>query len=197
MIDDQIYLNVLHFIKDNYEDKNRCLDLIDSFSENQIKAKTKLVECVEMLGEFKEVAILGSWYGSILIPLLVDNADRITCFDLDKDVLGISKKIFANKKIDYICDDVFDRNMERYEEIDLIINTSCEHMRPMGEWPFWKPGVTFALQSNNMYGIEGHINCVDSIDEFEAQLPSRAKVMMREEIADSRGTRYLLVGTYL
>jgi hypothetical protein len=54
----------------------------------------------------------------------------------------------------------------------------------------------FAFQSNNMHGIEGHVNCVDSLDEFKDQLPERAEVMYEEEIKDTRGTRYMLVGKF-
>ena len=69
-------------------------------------------------------------------------------------------------------------------------------MSPMKEWKYWWPGMIFALQSNNMFGIEGHINCVNSIDEFEDQLPEGVKVVFREEIKDTRGTRYMLVGKF-
>ena len=45
-----------------------------------------------------------------------------------------------------------------------------------------------------MFGIEGHINCVNSLEEFKSQLPERARVLYQEEIEDTRGTRYMLVG---
>ena len=54
----------------------------------------------------------------------------------------------------------------------------------------------FAYQSNNMYNIEGHINCVSSIEEFKCQLPDNAKVMLEDKIVDDRGTRFLLIGKY-
>jgi hypothetical protein len=54
----------------------------------------------------------------------------------------------------------------------------------------------FAFQSNNMFDIEGHINCVNSLDEFKEQLPERAEVLYEEEVQDSRGTRYMLVGKF-
>ena len=54
----------------------------------------------------------------------------------------------------------------------------------------------FAYQSNNMYDIEGHINCVSSMEEFKFQLPKNAKVMVEDKITDERGTRFLLVGKY-
>ena len=54
--------------------------------------------------------------------------------------------------------------------------------------------MTFALTSNNMYDIEGHINCVSSIQEFKDQLPNNSTILVEDEIKDTRGTRYMLVG---
>jgi hypothetical protein len=45
-----------------------------------------------------------------------------------------------------------------------------------------------------MYDIEGHINCVDTIEDFKAQLPETATVLAEEKVTDYRGTRFLLVG---
>ena len=52
----------------------------------------------------------------------------------------------------------------------------------------------FAFQSNNMFGIEGHVNCVNSLQEFKDQMPERAEILFEEEVEDTRGTRYMLVG---
>jgi len=77
----------------------------------------------------------------------------------------------------------------------LIINTSCEHMRPIKQLNL-NTKAYFAYTSNNMYDIEGHINCVSSIEEFKRQLPDNAKVMIEDKIEDDRGTRFILVGKY-
>ena len=45
-----------------------------------------------------------------------------------------------------------------------------------------------------MFGIEGHINCVNNIEEFKKQLPDTSKVLSENEVTDERGSRYLLVG---
>ena len=47
-----------------------------------------------------------------------------------------------------------------------------------------------------MYDIEGHINCVSSIEEFKWQLPDNAKVIKEDRIVDDRGTRFILIGKY-
>ena len=45
-----------------------------------------------------------------------------------------------------------------------------------------------------MYDIEGHINCVDTIEDFKKQLPDTATVLAEEKVTDYRGTRFLLIG---
>ena len=52
----------------------------------------------------------------------------------------------------------------------------------------------FAFQSNNMFDIEGHINCVNTIEDFKKQLPNNAKVLIEDEIKDDRGIRFTLIG---
>ena len=195
--------------------------LLDSFSSNQMSAKTALIDAVLSKTELTKestVAIWGSWYGSILIPKLASRVKKIVCIDLDNEPLQIAKnRLFPEyKNVDYVCDDVFKTYRDVYLNTNLIINTSCEHMPPMKEWKWFGAGALendtdtsifrtpklpnncyFAFQSNNMFGIEGHINCVNSLQEFEDQLPERAEVLYREEVEDTRGTRYMLVGKFM
>ena len=146
----------------------------------------------------KEVVIFGGWYGSILIPSFKETK-RITVIDLDEKVISIAKNRLFNhyKNVDFICDDVFKwaPDSSRIKKTDLIINTSCEHMRPMKELNL-NTKAYFAYQSNNMTSIEGHINCINNIEEFKNQLPNNAKVLIEDEIKDDRGTRFLLIGKY-
>lgn len=199
--------------------KDRKKDLIDSFSSNQIAAKTSLVSALDNLGILNttpNIVIWGSWYGSVLVPLLKNKAKSIMCVDLDVHVSKVAKNVLFN---DYdnlkfnVCD-AFEYKRD-YIDTNLFINTSCEHMPPMKEWKWFGAGAMnndggyhvfgtpklndecyFAFQSNNMFGIEGHINCVNNIEEFELQLPKRAEVLYREEVEDTRGTRYMLVGKF-
>jgi hypothetical protein len=199
IIDLNLFKNVLRELKEN---SKNFLDIIDSFSKNQFAEKIKLLEHIEnlnILNEDSEVIIFGSWYGSIFIPVLAPKVKRITCIDLNDQVLKIAKnKLFQDyKNVDYIAADVFAKDRERYWSTKLFINTSCEHMLPMKEWPFWinvSKDAHFAFMSNNMDYIEGHINCVSSVEEFKNQLPNNFKVLFEDEIVEERGTKYLVVG---
>ena len=214
-IDDTYLFNVINLIKDMPKIKD---DILDSVSSNQVASKYALLNAVDnlnFLDKDSTVVIWGSWYGSILIPALTNKVKKIVSIDLDETPLQIAKnRLFANyKNIQYVCDDIFKTYRDAYLNTNLIINTSCEHMPPMKDWKWFGAGALsndqdtsifrtpklpdecyFAFQSNNMFGIEGHVNCVNSLQEFKDQMPERAEILFEEEVADTRGTRYMLVG---
>jgi hypothetical protein len=192
MIDLQLFKNIMKEARHNS-------DLLDSYSPNQFKSKEVLINHIRdlnILNSNSEIIIFGSWYGSILIPAFKE-VRRITLIDKDKDVISIAKnRLFNNyKNVDFICDDVFNwaPNSSRIKKSDLIINTSCEHMRSMKELNL-NTEAYFAYQSNNMFDIPTHINCVNNIEEFKKQLPDTAEVLIEDEIPDERGTRFTLIG---
>ena len=198
-------------------------DFLDSMSPNQFLSKTALVKHItnlDILNKNSHIVIWGSWYGSILVPALYDKVGKITCIDMDPKVISTAKhRIFTDYDVDWITDDIFATWRDWYKDVDLFINTSCEHMRPMSEWgpegpkskfkdnkfgipktfetAWWKKvkaNCYFAFQSNNMFSIEDHINCVNSNEEFKTQLPDNAEVIIESEIKEERGTRFMLIG---
>ena len=60
---------------------------------------------------------------------------------------------------------------EEYDMLNLIINTSCEHMKPMKELKALHDSNASFFTSNNMFDIQGHVNCVNDNKEFKNQLP--------------------------
>ena len=192
-IDLQLFKNIMAESRHNS-------DLLDSFSPNQFKSKERLINLIkeEMKSSIcSEVVILGGWYGSILIPSF-KNSKRITLIDKDEKVISIAKKRLFNhyKNVDFITSDVFHNDRKgRIQNADLIINTSCEHMPSMKKLEL-DTNAYFAYTSNNMYDIQGHINCVSSIEEFKWQLPDNAKVIKEDRIVDDRGTRFIMIGRY-
>lgn len=192
-IDLQLFKNIIAEARHNS-------DLLDSYSPNQFKSKERLIEHIKSIFKVNnnsEIVILGGWYGSILIPAF-KNAKRITLIDLDKQVISIAKNRLFNhyNNVDFITSNVFDINRKgRIQNANLIINTSCEHMKPIKQLNL-NTKAYFAYTSNNMYDIEGHTNCVNNVEEFKLQLPDNAKVMIEDKIEDDRGTRFILVGKY-
>ena len=193
-VDLQLFKNIMAESRNNN-------DLLDSYSPNQFKSKENLINHInnlDILNDKSEIVILGGWYGSILIPAFKD-VKEITLIDIDDNVIKISKNRLFNHytNVDYITTDVFnlDKHKNRVENADLIINTSCEHMKPMNELEL-NTNAYFAFQSNDMFDIPTHINCVKNIEEFEKQIPINAKIIIEDSIKDDRGTRFTLIGKY-
>ena len=161
---------------------HRLKDFINSFSGNQVTCKKWLIEqLLIVLNQrpdlsTKKITILGSWYGNVLVPLLVDNIkgiEDIQLIDMDEDALDIGRK-FLNRKynnvnINYLKEDInFTDFSERYTNI--CINTSCEHMLPMSSISFKNDEhVLYILQSNNMKYEREHVNCVKDYYELIEQ----------------------------
>jgi hypothetical protein len=198
-VDLDLFKNIIREIKEN---PNLSKEITDSYSFNQFKSKSKLIHMLGRTGAFDknpEVTIFGSWFASILIPALANKCREVTAIDLDDKVVKVAKNRFFKEytNVDFITDDVFGKYRGRFSTTDVFINTSCEHMKPMKEWPYWdhvKKGAFFAFQSNNMFHIEDHVNCVHSIDAFLDQLPNNFTVLDTAEIQDERGTRFTIVG---
>ena len=174
-------------------------DLLDSYSLNQFKSKENLLGHIESLKlNQPNVTILASWFGSILVPALTKEANHIYCIDIDDRVISVGKRrLFTMyNNISWSSRNIWDEKIKSWiEKADLIINTSCEHMSNMRELPaLYKRNAYFAFQSNNMFDIEGHINCCYSIEQFAAQLPRNATIIQTDQIEDDRGIRYTLIG---
>ena len=212
IIDNLITQSMRDFANTPDLDKNRLRqlrqkDVLDSFSPNQFLSKMNLINHIKslnILNKDSEIVIFGSWYGSILIPAFYNEVKKITCIDIDSDVIHRAKyELFKDFDVDFITGDVFEFR-DQYKNTDLFINTSCEHMKPMREWgpaPTYKnpwgdrvSPAYFAFQSNAMFDIPTHINCVKNIEEFKKQLPDKAEVLIEDTIPDERGNRFTLIG---
>jgi len=209
MIDEKILKNIIsNLISSSMREVREDKQLLDSFSPNQFLSKLNLINHIRslnILNKNSEIVIFGGWYGSILIPAFYNEVKKITLIDKDNKVISRAKhNLFKDTDVEFICDDIFENFRNQYETANLIINTSCEHMKPMKEWgpapqyknPWWDrvSPAYFAFQSNAMFDIPTHINCVKNIEEFKKQLPDRAEVLIEDEIPDERGTRFTLVG---
>ncbi len=191
----------LQLFKNIIEEGRNNTDLLDSLSPNQFKSKERLIKLInelDILNEKSEIVILGSWYGSILIPSF-KKVKEITSIDKNDTVIKVAKNRLFNhyNNVDFITADVFNlgKHTSRVQNARLIINASCENMKSMKELGvLYNSKSYFAFQSNNMTEIWDSVNCVKSIDEFKKQLPDNAKVLIEDELEDDRGKRFTLVG---
>jgi hypothetical protein len=83
---------------------------------------------------------------------------------------------------------------ELFSKPDTIINTSCEHIENFQNWYESLPvDSLLILQSNNGYGIEGHVNCVNDLGMFMSQTPM-SNVLFTGEKEMPKFTRFMRIG---
>ena len=113
------------------------------------------------------VIILGGWFGTYTVPMLKETIKpaSIILNDVDNNVLEAAQDIHPDVKI--ACFDVglcldHIHNMD----VDVIINTSCEHMLDMKYVTNKNPDCIFAFQSCDNANDPGHINVPENTTEF-------------------------------
>ena len=102
----------------------------------------------------------------------LSSVDRITNLDIDENALHYCRLLNSHLKylhvLDTHCADVLDKHKTDIDT-DLVINTSSEHMPTLHTIlakKEYKDNCLFAVQSNNMFHVPDHINCVNSEDEL-------------------------------
>jgi hypothetical protein len=188
------------FTKITNDYPERVDDFFQSFSENQFVSKTWLIEQLRLCDypDKPEVVVMGSWYGTLLVPLIQRYLDpkKITLIDFDPEAIEVSKYLHRKVpvRIEYVVKDLsFD--IETIQS-DIIINTSCEHMVDMKELKF--KGLC-VFQSNNFTKELSHINCPTDLEDFKEQCGFK-DIEYEGEISfhrfDDDHKRFMLIGRY-
>lgn len=143
----------------------------ESFRPNQIDCKKWLVEEIANINmNWKKVLVLGSWNGCLLYELMNEYCD-VEYFDF----LDVDESCHKQRDVYFECNEMYKNysnitmdatDFSDYSSYDLIINTSCEHMKDIPA----VYGPTYALQSNDYRNIKDqHINCVNSERELKTR----------------------------
>lgn len=170
---------------------------------------------------YKHVAIFAGWYGQL--KSIYDKKltyRKIRNVEIDRNACEASDYIFnlpelENYKVKSINANINDltlhkngyewdvenfREGTKYSEKflpDLIINTSAEHMTEE-----WYNQIRFknmdsnpivAIQSNNLFDISDHINCVHSVDHMKKKFPMR-EILFEGELQLKGYKRVMLIG---
>jgi hypothetical protein len=206
----------------DYKKKVNRDDIYDAFSRSQIKSKIWLIEELSKIQtHYDSVLIMAGWFGQlrpIYDELLTANKTRI--IELDSTACETSDYIFnlsnlENYKVKSINANInnlilhkngYEWDVENFREgtkysekflPDLIINTSAEHMTEE-----WYNQIRFknmdsdpivAIQSNNLFDIPEHINCVHSVDHMKKKFPMK-EILFEGELQLKGYKRVMLIG---
>jgi len=194
----------------------------DAMSRSQMKSKIWLVdELIKIKPAFSNVAVMAGWFGQL--KFIFDNKlsfEKMRIIELDKVACEVSDYIFnlpelENYRVKSVCVDInnltlhkngYEWDVENFKDgtkygekflPDLIINTSAEHMTE--EWfhqirfKELESNPIVAIQSNNLFDIPEHINCVHSVDHMKKKFPMK-EILFEGELQLKGYKRVMLIG---
>lgn len=190
------------------------IGLADAYSMGQIKSKMWLIE--HLPDNLGLVFICAGWYGtlaSFMFDKVRHKFDKIRSFDIDPSCYKVADTINKPWVIDgwQFKASTLDIQIMQYptehttyrsngtsqtliEDPNTIINTSCEHIDNFDAWYSNIPeGKIVVLQTNNFFEVNEHINCSESLEEFNKQTPMHT-VFYSGELTLEKYTRYMRIG---
>ena len=198
------------------------LVLKDALSRSQVKSKIWIIEELEKINtNYANVLVMAGWFGQI--KGIYDNRltyTKMRIAELDRTACETSDYIFnlsnlENYKVKAVNVNIneltlhkngYEWDVENFKEStkysekflpDLIINTSAEHMTE--EWynqirfKELESNPIVAIQSNNLFDIPEHINCVHSIDHMKKKFPMK-EILFEGELQLKGYKRVMLIG---
>jgi hypothetical protein len=214
---DKIFRSIFDYKKKINDDA-----IYDAMSRSQIKSKIWLVEELSKIEiDYLNVAVMAGWFGQI--KTIYDKRltySKMRIIELDKEACETSDYIFnitnlENYKVKSVNANIneltlhkngYEWNVENFKEgtkysekflPDLIINTSAEHMTE--EWfnqirfKELESDPIVAIQSNNLFDIPEHINCVHSVDHMKKKFPMK-EILFEGELQLKGYKRVMLIG---
>ena len=173
--------------------------------------------------DYDMIYILAGWFGQLSFYIDAEkiNYNKIRVMDIDPIACEVSDKIFnisnlENYKVKSVELDLTDpswlartgceytlKNYNNGNESkektnpDLIINTSAEHFHEDWYHKFiYRPLKTkplFVIQSNNLFDVPEHVNCVHSVDHMKKKFPM-TEILYEGELQLKGYKRFMLIG---
>lgn len=158
---------------------HRYKDFAYSIRKNQWESKTWLMEILAVVNEKENpvIWVLGSWYGTVIVPLIfeyIKDVKEVHLFDYDSEAFEICHSLHGKwngKIVRHQRDINFEIDLLKSYEVqpDIVINTSCEHMWHMRDLLLEDKSILYAFQSNNFDLEPAHINGAYSLEKFKEQ----------------------------
>lgn len=173
-------------------------ELRDALSDGQMLSKSWLVEemqeliSVNTIPRNAKVIITGGWIGTLALMINAwEIPVSITSIDLDERASRIADKLNYDFKFSTLTDDMFNIT---YDEYDVIINTSSEHIDDITEWVKCLPRDKIVIvQNNNYLDAVGHVSTVNSSDEL-AGLLNLSHIFYEGTRRFNQYDRYMVIG---
>lgn len=177
----------------------------NAWNFNQISGKRWLVDTLadHVDHNIEKILLLGGWYG-VLASLLLDHPafvkTHVSSLDVDPSceeiARSINRSLVEQGRFDALTADMFDFDYRAWTATPntLIVNTSCEHITDFDKWFESIPaGTLLVLQSNDYFSCDEHVNCVNSLADFERQAPL-SELLFSGGLKLKKYTRFMLIG---
>jgi hypothetical protein len=175
--------------------------LSEAFNHKQVASKAWARDQLyaTLGGRFERIWIMGGWYGVLAAMILDDpryQVAEIVSIDIDPSVAAVACTLNAGASADGRFK-AWTANMYEIEYADgpdLIVNTSCEHVRDLRAWLDRLPkGTAVLLQSNDYFAEPEHINCMASLAAFK-EAADLSELIYSGELKLKKYTRFMLIG---
>jgi hypothetical protein len=219
--DDRLFTQLHRYFRNPHADVNVISDAFSRGQIQSKLWLTK--ELANIKADYNEILVMASWYGQIRSILdIMLTYRRMRLLDIDKTSCAISDNVFnylelENYKVKSCCANInelicykngYELELQNYSdpdgktivekfEPDLIINTSAEHMDEgwfnQIRFKQFENNPIVAIQSNNLFDIPEHINCVHGIDHMKKKFPMK-EILFEGELQLKGYKRVMLIG---
>ncbi len=171
----------------------------DSINTTQYRSKQWLVDTLKQrsndIPKSPHIVILGSWFGSYLVPMLEEafSPTEIILVDIDSNVIEWAKHLHQRYKCRFVCSDV-EKDIDEISTwpVDIVINTSCEHMFDMTNVTFTSNPL-YVFQACNSKTDPGHINPHTSTNHL-VQSSGLKNVLFQGRLDLGHKSRFMVLG---
>ncbi len=195
-VDIQDVLFWMDAIRDS-EDRYRTLE---SFWKGQVNSKIWLIDNLEQVvfpSMSNTIVIHGGWNGVLASLLFNSNigVKHITSLDVDPVCEKIAKTINRRQDLEGRFTAVTADMCNYTYNANIVINTSCEHIT-QEQYNTWLSNVPksclVVIQSNDYKELVEHINCSDSLSDFEKK--SNLNIIFSDTLPLQKYNRFMIIG---
>jgi len=191
---------LVEYIYDNQAqdlELHRIKDVGNGLAENHWNGKQWLVDELSEFIDNEDIHIAAGWLGLTGYLLRKEfPKNKIVSSDFDPGCKVMGKFLFDDYDIEYRTLDTVLAIEQIREECQVYINTSTEHIKHEYMKTILKSlksGTVVALQSNNYYSVDDHINCCDNLQHFVDKTPVR-ELLYSGEMPFKNYDRYMVIG---
>ena len=180
---------------DNITTDKVVKSIINSVNDNQEKCKNWLVnQTVKFFDSIDNpnICVAAGWYGSLADKLQKYSKSKVLSFDQDPQTKLIGSMIYNDVwfKVESI------ETFKKYKKFNVLVCTSCEHLSKEtidNMLQQLNKGTLVVLQSNDYFGIDGHINCHKNLKSFCDSVKLN-QVLYHGQLSLKKYNRFMIIG---